>query len=135
MDVITCKKCNRLFNYLGGIRMCQACKDDLEKKFVEVKEYIREHPGANMNAIAADNDVTVAIIKQWIREERLEFTEDSPITMNCEHCGKKIRTGRYCEDCKKKTAGTMESAIRKPVLVAEPAKTKHDKGKMRFLEQ
>lgn len=134
MEVITCKKCKRLFNYLGGARICAACKDELEKKFHEVKEYIRETPHATLNQIAEDNDVTVSIIKQWIREERLEFTADSPVGLECEKCGKQIRTGRYCDECKKEVASDIESVIAKPKVVAQPQRPSRDKGRMRFLE-
>ena len=36
MDVRNCKECGRLFNYIGGQRLCPACKDKLEEKFAQV---------------------------------------------------------------------------------------------------
>ena len=121
-------------SYISGQRICASCKDELEKKFHEVKEFIRETPHATLNQIAEENDVTVPIIKQWIREERLEFSPDSPVGLECEKCGKQIRTGRYCDECKKSVATDIESAIRKPQVVVQPQKPRRDKGKMRFLE-
>ena len=111
MDVRACKKCGRLFNYISGPNICAACKDELEKKFAEVKEYIRENPRASMKEICEDNDVPNSQIQQWVREERLEFTEDSPIQTTCDNCGKKIQTGRFCEDCKKKMANGLSDAF------------------------
>ena len=87
-----------------------------------------------MNQIAEENDVTIPMIKQWIREERLEFSPDSPVGLECEKCGKQIRTGRYCDECKKNVAADIESVIAKPKVVAQPQKPRRDKGKMRFLE-
>ena len=43
MDVRNCKGCGRLFNYYGGVPLCKTCKDKLEEKFQEVKEYLRQN--------------------------------------------------------------------------------------------
>ena len=64
MDVRTCRKCGRLFNYLSGPPVCSACRDEMEKKFTTVKEYIRENPGASMKEIAEENDVPHGKTKQ-----------------------------------------------------------------------
>ena len=93
MEIKNCKGCGRLFNYLGGPPLCPACVANLEKKFVEVKAYIRENPAATMQQISDDNDVSTKQLKQWGREERLRFTDDSPIGMECEKCGAMIKTG------------------------------------------
>lgn len=44
MEVMNCRNCKRLFNYITGPMICPACKDKLEKKFGEVKQFIRENP-------------------------------------------------------------------------------------------
>ena len=36
MEVRTCSKCKRLFNYLSGASICPGCKAKLEEKFQEV---------------------------------------------------------------------------------------------------
>mgnify|MGYP004448278613 FL=1 len=115
MDVRNCRGCGRLFNYVGGQNICPACKEELEKKFSDVKEYVRENPNCTINEISEANDVTTNQIKQWIREERLQFAEDSNIGIECELCGADIRTGRYCEKCKQKIAGGFEESIMKKV--------------------
>ena len=33
MEVMNCRNCKRLFNYITGPMICPACKDKLEKKF------------------------------------------------------------------------------------------------------
>ena len=43
MEVRNCRNCGRLYNYMGGgYLICSLCKDELDKKFAEVKKYIRE---------------------------------------------------------------------------------------------
>lgn len=100
MEVYNCKDCGRLFNYIGGPRLCPDCIKKLDEKFNEVKEYIRENPAASLYQVSEEMDVSVKQIKIWIREERLAFTEDSNVTIPCDSCGKLIKTGRFCKECK-----------------------------------
>ena len=49
MEVTSCKDCGRLFNYIGGPRVCVDCRAKLEDKFAEVKRYIEDHKNATVN--------------------------------------------------------------------------------------
>ena len=136
MDVRPCRRCKRLFNYISGQPICPECRDILEKKFVVVKEYIRENPHADIREVSEKCEVETAQIQQWIREERLEFTEDSPIKLPCENCGAMIRAGKYCEKCKASMAKNLSSAIDKPKAVAlQPKKQTDTSNRMRFLDK
>lgn len=132
MDVRNCRNCGRMFNYLGGPSICPVCKSKEEDDFQKVKEYIRENPGAQMAEIAEVNEVSVQQIQQWVREERLEFSKDSQISLNCEKCGEPIRTGRFCEKCKNNMATSLTDAFAKPIPVEVPVKKGHESDKMRF---
>lgn len=137
MEIITCKSCGRLFNYLAGPRVCPNCQKKIEDKFVEVKKYIRENPHADISTISTDMEVSVAQIKRWIREERLTFSPDSPIGIECEGCGTTIRTGRFCDKCKNQISTGLRDAAglnEKPKVSAPPVR-KTEKSKMRFLDQ
>ena len=131
MDVKNCKDCGRLFNYIGGIRLCAACKKKLDEKFVEVKEYIRENKGATIPMVAEACDVSQKQITQWVREERLEFSEESSVTLQCENCGTAIRTGRFCNMCRTEMTRNLQSAYA-PV---QQQRTSKDGAKMRYLDQ
>lgn len=137
MDVRNCRRCKRLFNYIGGTQICPTCQALLEDEFQKVKEYLREHPKATMVVISEDNEVSVQQIKQWIREERLSFTDDSPVAIECENCGEMIRTGRYCKNCKSTLANNMNEAIKKPKKTIEIREKKpiREKERMRFLDR
>ncbi len=115
--------------------MCPECREKLEQKFQNVKEYIRENPGASITQIADDNDVTTNQIKQWIREERLQFADDSPVGIECEGCGTTIKTGKYCDACKKNMASALSQSIEKPKAPEPPKPKPENKNKMRFLEK
>lgn len=124
MDVRNCRSCGRLFNYLSGPDICPACKDINEKKFHNVKDYIRENPRASIQEISDENEVTTSQIRQWIREERLQFSDDSMVGIECEKCGNMIRTGRFCESCKNAMANALSESIAKPVMEAPKKESK-----------
>lgn len=136
MNVRNCRKCGKLFNHIAGMPICPECKDKLEKKFQEVKKYIREHAMAGIKEVAEECDIDPGQIQQWIREDRLEFTEDSPVKIPCENCGEMIRSGKYCEKCKREMANNLQSVIEKPKKVVEaPKKPQPSGNKMRFLDR
>lgn len=134
MDVRNCKNCKRLFNYLGGDQICPACKEELEQKFTQVRDYVWDHKNATMEEISEENEVSIKQIKQWIREERLVFTDDSTMGIECENCGAMIKSGRYCEKCKAQMSNNLNSVIKKPEKPAPVQKKKKDGERMRFLE-
>lgn len=135
MDVRNCRGCGRLYNYIGGSyrNLCPDCITKLEEKFAEVKEYIEENRSAMINEVSSVCDVSVKQIEQWIREERLCFADDSPIGIDCEVCGKTIKTGRFCESCKGTMINQLGSMYAKPVSNA-PKRRGDASAKMRFLE-
>lgn len=135
MDVRNCRKCGKVFNYAIGPIICPACKEATEKKFKEVKQYVQDNRVATIHEVSVECDVTPGQIQQWIREERLQFADDSPIKVNCESCGTMIGSGRFCQKCKMNMVRDLNGAIRKPKEEPpKPVKKKSDKDKMRFLE-
>ena len=71
-------------------------------------------------------------IQQWIREERLEFSEGS-LELGCEQCGAPITSGRFCAKCKTQVMNDLNGAIAKPEAPVIQKKTK-DNPRMRFLD-
>lgn len=132
MDVRNCKRCGRLFNY-SGEALCPGCVKEMEDKFFEVRDYIYKHPNASMSVVAEETDVPIQQIKKWVRQERLSFTKDSGISIDCEVCGKPILTGRYCKDCKTKVTNQLSSAYVKEQKETPGGVKTSSKGKMRFL--
>lgn len=136
MTVRNCRKCGRLFNHVAGMPICPACKEDLEKSFQEVKKYIRENKQADIKEVAEACGVDSGQIQQWIREERLEFTSDSPVKLPCEGCGAPIRSGKFCDKCKNDMAKGLSNAIDKPKATAPaPRPDKSGANRMRFFDR
>jgi hypothetical protein len=126
MEIKVCKNCRRLFKYIYGPELCQECLtltpnyennptkkeysistalkplvEEDEKKFIQVKDYIMAHPRATIVQISDANGVTPSRLLEWVREDRLEFSDDSQDAwFACSKCGAKIKSGRLCNRCK-----------------------------------
>ena len=138
MEVKNCRTCGKLFNYMGtGRPICAACNAALEEKFFQVREYIREHKDAGVNEVSEENDVPVSQIKQWIREERLAFSENSQVGIECEKCGVQIRTGRFCKACKGNITEGLKAVYVQPKPKQEEPKqnSTNKKGQVRFMDR
>lgn len=131
MELQNCRNCKKLFNYITGERICPRCKDLLEEKYNEVKEYIKENPGIPATQVAEDCDINIKQIKKWVREERLIFADDSLVGIECERCGKMIHSGRFCKECAGGLTDAMNNAFAQQ---REERKRRSGAGKMRFLE-
>ena len=119
MNVRNCKKCGKLFNYVAGAPVCPACKEALEEKFLEVVENCEVDPQQ---------------VRQWVREERLEFSGDGVTGITCEKCGATIPTGRFCQKCKNEMTENLNTALpKKPKEAPVKKKDTKDPAKMRFL--
>ncbi|MGN0402319.1 MAG: flagellar protein [Acetatifactor sp.] len=137
MNIRNCRSCGKIFNYITGIPICPMCREKMEAKFQEVKEYIREHKGAGISQVAEACDVEPAQIQQWLREERLEVTEDSALFLNCDVCGAPIRSGKYCEKCKlnmtRELKDVMHSARDNAARPGATGNKSEGNARMRFL--
>ena len=134
MDVRNCKKCNKIFNYVSGPIVCMSCREAMEDTFKTVKKYVSEHKGCTMQEVSEECDVEMSQIRQWLREERLEFAEGSQIQLGCEKCGALIRSGRFCDKCKNEMTRSFSNAMQRPApAMPETKKNPKDNPKMRFL--
>jgi flagellar operon protein (TIGR03826 family) len=107
-DLRNCRRCGRMYNYLGGPPICIDCKNADEEVFKKVKDYLYDNPGATLSQVAMDLDVSVEKIKMFLKEGRLEITDDSNIVLECERCGKSIKTGRFCKECQNQVSDDLE---------------------------
>lgn len=136
MNVRNCRKCGRVYNYVAGLPICPRCKDEQEAIFQEVKKYVQDHRGADIMEVSQECNVDPGQIRQWIREDRLQFADDSPIRIPCEKCGAMIRSGRFCEPCKTEMIGGFKQITNQRSHKEEapkPAIKTSEKDKMRFL--
>lgn len=72
-----------------------------KEKFEQIRDYIMMYPKATVAQIAEANDIAPAKLFEWIKNERLEFSDNSRHAwFSCEKCGAKIQSGRLCSRCK-----------------------------------
>lgn len=133
MNVRNCKKCGRIFNYVNGVPICPACREALEEKFQEVKKYVQDNRGATIHDVVENCEVDPQQVRQWVREERLEFSGDGPTGITCEKCGEPIATGRFCQKCKNEMTANLNTALPKKPKEEPKKKDIKDPAKMRFL--
>jgi flagellar operon protein (TIGR03826 family) len=136
MDVKNCKRCRRLFNYIGGQPICPQCREELEKKFQEVKKYLFDNRNSTIKDVVENCDVEESQVRQWVREERLEFSSGIDAGVLCENCGTPISSGRFCDKCKASMINDLQEAGRRPQMdVPKQEKRQTHENKMRFLNQ
>lgn len=134
MDIKTCRKCRRLFNYAMGEQICPACKQKSEEEFQRVKAYVRQNANATVAEVAEMCEVTKEQIRQWLREERLYLTGESP-QLTCDGCGAMIMSGKLCDKCKNETINALKTISKSRAPKEAPVKKVSDgKSKMRFLD-
>ena len=135
MGVSNCARCGKIFNYVTGQRICESCRKELEKDFQKVKDYIRNNPNKGIREVADECEVSEKQIKNWVREERLEFSKGAGV-LNCETCGAPISTGRFCEKCKAQMTGNLNASIKSELDAKKKAAmhTDHAKDGMRFIK-
>lgn len=85
--------------------------------------------------VSEECEVEPGQIRQWIREDRLQFAEDSPIRIPCEKCGVMMRSGRFCDKCSAEMVGGFKQATQKAQPKPEPVRSHRtsEKDRMRFL--
>lgn len=132
MEIRTCKECRRLFNYLAGIQICPDCRQMIEKKFQEVKNYLAENPGVGLPQILESCEVNEAYVTQWVKEERLELSDCSGSGIHCERCGAVTQSGMFCNKCKREFLYAWNEQEAKNKEDEPEGKAKNDGPRMRF---
>ncbi len=97
-DIRQCKMCGKLFHSLGT-PLCNDCNDEMDRRFVKVRDFIYAHPEAGIPEIVEKTGVPEKNILTFLREERLVLERVSGM-LACERCSKPIAAGRFCEECK-----------------------------------
>lgn len=112
-EVRNCKRCKKIFMYTpGGAVVCDACRKLEDEEYEKVRKFLRDFPGATIQEVSNETEVNMQLIYRFLREGRIEVADDSPIALQCETCGSRITSGRFCMNCSKKLANDMINAGR-----------------------
>jgi flagellar operon protein (TIGR03826 family) len=109
-EVRNCRRCGKVYTYLGGAPLCYDCKKEDEEDFKRTKEYLYKNPGANLTQVSEELGISVEKIRRFLKEGRLEIVdEQGNMFLECENCGKSIRSGRFCDECERLIAQNMKT--------------------------
>lgn len=98
MSFSNCPKCGKLFHFINN-PLCDNCKKEEEEIFEKVREYVKDNPGSNINKISQETEVSQKKILKYVREGRIELSSEIGMGIQCEKCGRNIRTGKFCTNC------------------------------------
>ncbi len=113
-----CRRCGQYYDakVLGSV-YCYNCHAIEEEKYQMVRELVKANPGIGIGRVSQETGLSTRKIIKYVKEERLEFVGASAAYLNCEDCGAKIKTGRYCAKCRPKHPATQSNTFS---YVAQP---------------
>ena len=135
-EIKNCKRCRKIIMYSVGPQLCEDCKQLEEEEFKKVRKFVRDYPGATIQEVSEATEVSQNTIHKYLKEGLLEVAENSPIAIQCENCGARIRSGRFCAQCSATLARDMMNAGR--TLVKDHTRTEggqqtqEDRGGLRY---
>ena len=95
-----CAQCGGIMIFKGvGEYKCEDCGKLEYDDYGKARNYIEQHPGANMAEVAIATGVPQKSIRDMVKESRLEIAPSSNVFLRCEICGTSIRSGRFCAKC------------------------------------
>ena len=134
---VSCSGCGgRKLKYTGvGEYVCEDCNTINYDEYGLVRSYIEQHRGATQSEVSMATGVHINKIRQMLRDEKLEITANSAVFLHCEICGKEIRSGHYCEECRmKEEKRTAESSKHHSNVTGGYGKAKGEaSGQRRFV--
>ncbi len=95
MEYKYCERCKKLYT-VGTLKICSECMKELDECVKTIKEYLNDHPRANINTISKETEVSERDIFYLLKNERLELVNAQLV---CDKCGAPIEHGRYCAEC------------------------------------
>ena len=113
MEVRQCDFC-RMPYQSAGKKICGDCLLKLDEDFIEIREYLWEHDGADIEEVSEATGVSRKSIMYLLKEERLIVGDDTGRgcgILTCESCKKPISTGRMCANCKKEVMSAIQESI------------------------
>lgn len=129
MTIKNCTRCGRVFQAVGNQKLCSRCRSTDDEDFKVVREYVYDNPEAAIKDIAEETGVSEKQILKFLRAGKLILKGENSMVLDCERCGKAIKTGRYCDECANQMARELKSAFAVPKeSVKESTETKNTKG-------
>lgn len=102
----------------------------------KVKQFLEENGPSPALVVSRATGVKPEIIKLFLIKGRVEIPEGSQYYLKCEKCACSIRYGRYCPQCVKEMAGSIQAVFNEEV----GERPKHElnpemQGKMHYFDR
>lgn len=115
-----CNSCGKVF--VGNGPICSDCIKLEEKTFEDVHRFLRDNPNSTTKDIAAALDVDEELIIKFLKQGRIQTSDQESASGSCSKCGATIERGTYCMKCilsmKEQISGasnTLEGNIGGPI--------------------
>lgn len=101
---IECEKCHGdLAGIDAGRYRCLSCGHINRDSIRKIRDFSEENGPQPALVIARATGVDRRTVEYFLLDEHLEIPAWSEVTISCQNCGAKIRTGRLCDNCKRQT--------------------------------
>lgn len=98
MKIKQCSQCKGIFQVYANESICPKCMEKLDQDYMKVRDYLYQHPRADIMELTEGTGVAEKHILNFLREERLSLAEPTQELL-CASCAKPIKKGKYCEQC------------------------------------
>ncbi|MDP4085203.1 MAG: hypothetical protein Q8934_11395 [Bacillota bacterium] len=101
-ELINCPSCGDIF-YKNKFRdVCMKCWKKEEEDYETIYKFMRkrENRAATINQVVEQTGVLEETILKFIKKGRLQITQFPNLGYPCDKCGRIIRTGKLCGNCK-----------------------------------
>lgn len=99
---LKCRCCGKQFNASGALgKLCPNCIANEENTYLKVRSFVKDNPGVSIQEVSEILSVSKTKILGYVKEERLEVSNNGKSILTCKNCGIPIITGVFCGDCKR----------------------------------
>jgi len=134
-----CEECGGVMVFKGvGEYQCEKCGFLAYDDYGKARNYLEQHPGANLAEVSEATGVSQKSIRDMLKESRLEIAPNSNFFLQCEICGKAIRMGRFCPQCETTYHRNLEERARArndKMAGFSAEKRKAEEGSKRFMRE
>ncbi len=113
MALVNCERCGKVFDTeKTGETLCKECVIEEQKELKKINDYLRKNPMANIMEASENTGVSRGKILRLIKGGSLKMRKPME-EHKCRICGKKIKAGTLCDECRAKIDGGIRGKGRK----------------------
>ncbi len=113
MALVNCERCGRVFDSgKAGESLCKECIIEEQKDLKKINDYLRKNPMANIMEASKDTGIARGKILRLIKGGSLKMRKPME-EHKCRICGKIIKAGTICDECRVKIEGGIKGKNRK----------------------